>query len=57
MCLAREISRANVSRSDQGIFRRRQRVGKDSNIDSYIAHFCFFLGAMRALTVDIRVKR
>lgn len=57
MCLAREISRANVSRSDQGIFRRRQRVGKDSNTDSYIAHFCFFLGAMRALTVDIRVKR
>lgn len=50
---------ANVSRLDMGIFQRRQRVGKDSNTDSCIARFCFFLGAMKALTVDIinRVKR
>ena len=50
----------NVSRLDQirpgNIPKMTERVGKESNADSYIAHFYSFMGA---LTVDIinRVKR
>lgn len=54
VCLASETSRSEHFHISSGnIPKKTERVGKESNTDSYMAHLYSFTGAMGALTVDI----